>query len=333
MAAPLPVAEVIPPLEPGALELTEEEAAFMKTLTGIQDVEELKRHIVDVQAKAYKVYYYPCIRSFHFTKLKISRLPAYKYLMQLKDDRPGAILLDAGCCSDRATVGNDLRKAVADGWPVENAIATDLEAEFWKYGHELFKSTPETFPAGFIAGDLLSDETLTPQTRFYTPPTTARPSNLQSLKSLTPLNGHISAIHASSFFHLFDEERQANLAKRLASLLSPEPGSIIFGRHGGLPEKGSREVHSMKTDVKVFCHSPESWKELWDGEVFEKGSVRVNVELKVVERPGPGVRIFSREGEEGKAYLLVCVIAFPDVCFPEKVLQEYYKKAMSKKGC
>jgi len=30
---------------------------------------------------------------------------------------------------------------------------------------------------------------------------------------------------------------------------------------------------------KMFCHSPETWKELWDGEVFVKGSVQVEVEL------------------------------------------------------
>jgi len=29
----------------------------------------------------------------------------------------------------------------------------------------------------------------------------------------------------------------------------------------------------------MFCHSPESWKELWDGQVFEKGTVKVETHL------------------------------------------------------
>jgi hypothetical protein len=43
------------PFDPGLLELAEEEADFFRVLTGIKDDEELKQHIVDVSAKAYKV--------------------------------------------------------------------------------------------------------------------------------------------------------------------------------------------------------------------------------------------------------------------------------------
>lgn len=34
----------------------------------------------------------------------------------------------------------------------------------------------------------------------------------------------------------------------------------------------------------MICHSPESWRKLWDGEVFKKGSVRVDTILQKVER-------------------------------------------------
>ena len=34
----------------------------------------------------------------------------------------------------------------------------------------------------------------------------------------------------------------------------------------------------------MFCHSPESWKELWDGQIFKKGTVKV--EAGLVERQG-----------------------------------------------
>ncbi len=43
------------PLDPKLYSLDEQEAAFFKSATGIQDEEELKKHILDVQAKAYAV--------------------------------------------------------------------------------------------------------------------------------------------------------------------------------------------------------------------------------------------------------------------------------------
>jgi hypothetical protein len=34
---------------------------------------------------------------------------------------------------------------------------------------------------------------------------------------------------------------------------------------------------------EAFCHSPESWKEVWDGIVFEKGTVSVEAGVKLVD--------------------------------------------------
>jgi hypothetical protein len=113
----------------------------------------------------------------------------------------------------------------------------------------------------------------------------SRPKDLRALTSLTPLQGHVSAIHASSFFHLFKEDGQLEAARQLASLLSPESGSVIFGSHVGLAAKGRRESLMHKQNYYMFCHSPESWKsEVWDGPVFEKGNVEVKATLRDVER-------------------------------------------------
>jgi hypothetical protein len=174
-----------------------------------------------------------------------------------------------------------------------------LPEDFWKYGHDLFKSSPDSFPAGFVAGDAFSPEIIHPCQPFYADPPTTRPENLQNLESLTPLQGHVSAIHASSLFHLFDEEKQETLARRVASLLSSQPGSVIFGSHGCLPEKGTR--HELPNHP-MFCHGPESWEALWDGQVFKKGSVRVDVGVKLIE--SSGVQIFS-EDKDTKFYLLI----------------------------
>lgn len=135
---------------------------------------------------------------------------------------------------------------------------------------------------------------------FEAQPETPVPS-LPTLTSLNPLRGHVSVIHASAFFHLFSEERQLQLAKSLAGLLSPEPGSFILGVHGGRPEKGER-IESIRPNshgIKMFCHSPESWIELWDGQVFQKGTVKVDARLVPMERKDLN---FSAEA---KFYLLV----------------------------
>jgi hypothetical protein len=113
------------------------------------------------------------------------------------------------------------------------------------------------------------------------------PPEPRSLTSLTPLQGRVSAIMSCAFFHLFDEAKQLQAARQLASLLSPLPGSVIFGAHGTMLVNGIRE-HSLG---EAFCHSPESWKELWNGNVFEKGTVSVEVDVKLVDMgPGRGIQ-------------------------------------------
>lgn len=164
---------------------------------------------------------------------------------------------------------------------------------FWDIGHKLFRTTPETYPAKFLAGDLFDDAHLCP-----TAPTPALPlPPLASVNTLTELRGRISVIHASSLFHFFHEEKELELAKRIASLLDPRPGSIIFGSQFGMPMKGQRFGISRR----LFCHSPQSWTEMWEEQVFEKGQVKVTTVLEEVnlakERLEPALPV-----EEGTKY-------------------------------
>ena len=156
-------------------------------------------------------------------------------------------------------------------------------AEFWDIGHKVFKSTPDSFPVKFLAGDAFDEGFLAPGPIVTEQQADAQPVDVSALTSLTPLHGRLSAIYASSFFHLFNEEKQRALAFRLASLLSPAPGSIIFGAHVGHTEKGTR-TESLRTNapaVSMFCHDPDSWRELWE-EVFGRGKVEVQAMLKEV---------------------------------------------------
>jgi len=184
-------------------------------------------------------------------------------------------------------VGNDIRKAVLDGWPANNIVASDLRKGFWDIGHELFNSTPETFPVVFVEGNVFDDNLLS-----INSVNSESPSPLSNITTLSALVKRVSAIHASALFHLFPEDQQLSLARRLAALLIYQPGSIIFGQHNSLPVKGPREDMSVRVPnepgktTPMFCHSPESWEKLWTEDVFGDASgTRVKVEANLKEVP------------------------------------------------
>ncbi|KAI8983390.1 hypothetical protein BD414DRAFT_490769 [Trametes punicea] len=291
---PIPLDESLYSIDDVALE-------FMRVQTGIQNYDELKRHILAVQAEAYSFYPYPCIRTFSFLSLKLARLPAYKQLLMVGKERKGAILLDIGCC-----FGSDIRKAICDGYPMKNVIGSDLHTQFWDLGHTLFRSTAETFSVPFIPGDAFDPAHLEPVPPFYSPPNTPVPQ-LSTLASLNPLRGHVSVIHASMLFHLFNEDKQFHLAQALAGLLSPEPGSMLLGEHCGRWVKGYRIEAGTRQRPRgggfMFCHSPDSWKELWDGQIFEQGTVKVEAILKETERRD--LKDVPEVDQDAKFYLLI----------------------------
>jgi hypothetical protein len=135
--------------------------------------------------------------------------------------------------------------------------------EFLALGQELFCTTASTAPITYVPGDAFDPAYIAPREPFYENPSEPPPplSSVSAEGSLTPLQGHVSVIHASTFFHLFGLEDQTKLAKRLASLLSPESGSLILGSHTGLKEKGVRKAPDVARR-DVWAHDPESWKEL-----------------------------------------------------------------------
>ena len=147
--------------------------------------------------------------------------------------------------------------------------------EFWDLGHRLFRTTPETYPAKFLAGDVFDDAHLS--LTALVPP--GPPPPVASVNTLTELRGHISVILACSLFHLFDEEKQLELGKRLAALLDARPGSIILGSHRAMPVKGQRQGVFRR----MFCHSPESWTQMWEEQIFDRGQVKVKVIFREVD--------------------------------------------------
>jgi len=262
------------------LQLAPEDAEFLLAQTRFQDIIQLKSHILKVQSEAADVFPYPCIRRFDFIRNYIANLPCYETFIRLANEREDSVFLDIGCCC-----GTDIRKVVSDGVPAKNILGTDLRPEFWDIGHQLFRSTPESFPVHFVAGDILDPSFVSPRDPLYDDesPSVDATVPIPELRSLTPLIGRVSFIHTASLFHLFSEADQLVVAKRFASLLSPAPGSMIFGWHAGRPVKGFRsEAKPAGPGMlgnSMFCHSPESWKEMWTQEVFRPGTVAVEAKL------------------------------------------------------
>ncbi|KAJ7473476.1 hypothetical protein FB451DRAFT_1339433 [Mycena latifolia] len=248
----------------------EAELEFMKSQTGIQDPDTLKQHIIAVQKKAYD---FRTFRLFTCSATKISALPVYHHVLTLGRERDGAILLDIGCC-----FGTDVRKAASDGFPVQNILASDLRPDFWTLGHDLFRSTPDTCPVAFLAGDAFDKAFIEPAPPATSPPQVPAPP-LASLTRLTQLRGHVAAIHVSAVFHLFSEPQQLQLAR--AALSPPR----LLGR---LAKGLRKEMPVLNDGNHMFCHSPELWMEMWE-ELFPEGTVKVDAHLNLrafgLERP------------------------------------------------
>jgi len=62
------------------------------------------------------------------------------------------------------------------------------------------------------------------------------------------------------------------------------PDLFIFGLHGGSAcERGEKQVNG---GIRIFSLSRE-WKELWDGQIFDQGKVKVEAFLKRTDRIEP----------------------------------------------
>lgn len=156
-------------------------------------------------------------------------------------------------------------------WNAFHILFTTCAApsEFIDLGYELFRDR-EKSRIKFIAGDIFNPKFLDITADKGLP---SSPVPLTELSdSLQPLLHSISSIHAGSLFHLFDEPTQFKLAEQMAFALSTRSGATIFGSHGALPKKGviaNLDSNDSNPSDGMFCHSPESWTEMWR-QVWEK---------------------------------------------------------------
>ncbi|KAG0706778.1 hypothetical protein DFH29DRAFT_899985 [Suillus ampliporus] len=233
---------LIPNADASLYRLSSEEAAFFKA--------QIRRHILEVQAKAYKASHSQ--RTLHkLQRMVFLRKTSLRLISTMVIHFLGKTFLLTTCC---------------------------IRAEYLELGHELFRTTSASYPGCLLPGDVF-DPAFLSIAELSDDVSPAPAIDLSSLKSLNPLHGRISAINAAKLFHLFDEEKQLHFARALAGLLSAQPGSVICGEQVGTLEKGIVTANISGCVHQLFAHSPQTWSSLWDGEVFEKGSVNVETEL------------------------------------------------------
>jgi hypothetical protein len=199
--------------------------------------------------------------------------------------------------------GTDLRKLADDGWPAKRLIGVDreqgtssesnycralsrlglinrtvLNSAWIDLGHKQYKDR-STCDIKFVAGDICHDHLLQSIGQL------ARNCSDTLTKTASDDLGqpNVRCISAFSFFHLFDEVGQTELARKLGSLLSRKSGSTIYGAHRGRLRAGRAE----KTRIgDIYCHSPSSWTSLWQEQVFVESS-GISVQVDVDFRDGP----------------------------------------------
>ncbi|KAH4263700.1 hypothetical protein HBI04_148700 [Parastagonospora nodorum] len=192
--------------------------------------DEVETHIKRIRDEAFKIFPYPCVGNWGFLNLSVMESPVYKEV--LERIKNGEQYLDIGCC-----MGQDIRKLAHDGAPEYNMYGSDLKSEFWSIGYDMFLDKA-TLKSKFIEADVFDADS-----------------------GLKELDGKLNIVHAASFFHLFDWDSQVKAAKRIGQLLKAEPGVMVFGRQGGMPEAGT--IGHIQEGKSSYWHNLESWAKMW----------------------------------------------------------------------
>ncbi|KAI2629987.1 hypothetical protein GGR54DRAFT_628378 [Hypoxylon sp. NC1633] len=208
---------------------------LLEKYSGIR-AKDIDDHIHQIRDRLWEIHPYVCVGHFRFLSLKFTSDLRYQVaLNRLLAPSSKTSFLDVGCC-----IGQVLRQLAYDGVDSSKLYGTDLEPRFFETGFDLFRDRGK-FKATLVAGDMLSEE---------------------GDKKLDVLDGKMSIIHSTSFFHLFTWEEQIRAARRMVRLFDPnDPDAMIFGRQVGTTTPGNRDGTS---GPKRYLHNAESWQELWD---------------------------------------------------------------------
>ncbi|KAG1177670.1 hypothetical protein G6F70_001384 [Rhizopus microsporus] len=210
------------------------------TYCGMNDRQELERHLMSIKKQLFAVSKYKCIQKYKFAFSRVYYRFFYnrilKYGQELVRMGQEPFLLDIGCCT-----GTDLRKLYIDGYPKSYLIGVDVDPAYIQCGFQLFKDM-DTCPIKFIVADLFTDE-------------------------LCEYTKKIFVAHAGSIFHLFTSmEMNQEFVRRIKRLI--KPGGILAGGHVISNRSGMYYRPSDKTFK--FYISIEDFKAILEFEGFKE---------------------------------------------------------------
>ncbi|KAI0168928.1 hypothetical protein GGR52DRAFT_497302 [Hypoxylon sp. FL1284] len=214
-------------------------------------------HIYHIRERLWDIYPHVFVGHFRFLSLKLTADPLYRIALdRLTNTSSPANFLDVGCC-----VGQVLRQLASDGVDPSRLYGADLESQFMDAGFDLFKDRDRT-GITFVPGDVVNDD--------------------GGDERLGALDGKMSLVHASSFFHLFTRDDQVRAATRIVRFLDPrDPDVAIFGRHVGTTRPDDRGIGGSRG----YLHDAGSWQALWDDVGMLTGT-SWRVEVEDVAEPG-----------------------------------------------
>ena len=206
----------------------------------------------------------------------LSLHPRYDTLLtRLRTQDPPTKLLDLGTC-----LGQDLRKLVADGAPLQALWGCDYFAEYEAAGHELFRDA-DRFHDRFIAADLFDDS----------------PDS-----GLIKTAGTWDVINIIMFLHVYDWDTQVRSCRRILKLLSRAKGSMVIGAQTGSTQAGDFMLKppfvAEGEEKTIYRQSLETFTKMWEEVGRDEG---LNLEIEVIyDEQTDRDRRAKEEQEEGK---------------------------------
>ncbi|CAF3929006.1 unnamed protein product [Rotaria sp. Silwood1] len=190
----------------------------------------LRDHLISVREAAWQRHHYPCLGRWGFLHFSIKQNPLYEEILEQCKNK-GATIIDFGSC-----LGQDLRRLIYDGVPLDRIRGYELDPFFIEQGYELFRDG-DLMKANkiFTVGDIFDD---------------------QFLKTIEPAD----YLYAGSFLHLFDAETQKDVCRRLSRLAK----RAIAGRQVGAFIPIEQSTTSRILRGKMMRHSPESFAQMWN---------------------------------------------------------------------
>lgn len=190
----------------------------------------LHDHLVTIRARAWQKFNYPCLGRWRFLQFSIQHNPIYREILDECTNRQ-ATIIDFGCC-----LGQDVRRLIYDGVPIDRIRGYELDPFFIEQGYELFRDGDSMRKNQiFTSADIFDDE---------------------MLKTIEPAD----YLHAASFIHLFDAETQREVCRRLSRLAK----RAIIGRQVGSSVAEERDRGTQLKGGKMMWHSPESFTAMWN---------------------------------------------------------------------